>query len=845
MRKYIKGQLLLLTDQLLAVNHTFRKLIKRGKREKLINALAEEQETALYIGESIEASEGEGTKAVKLLEQYCEALWAVSQEQDRWKQEEQLQVLSELIDQAVQELQQLPEQIEVVFLPYKASMWDCMESVWEAASKDPDCICHVIPVPFFDRKPDGTLGELHYEGKQLPEYVQITSYEEYDISEMHPEVIYIHNPFDDCNTVTSVEPRFYSYNLKKHTDMLVYIPYFMMDEKMPESHRFLPSYKNIDRIVLQNEEAVREFAQYVPKEKLLALGSAKLDRMLSVSDKKEEIINSQLPDGWKDKITGKKVFLYNVSISGVLENSEYVVEKIKYVLSVFCNQRGAVLLWRPHPLIESTLQSMRPELYSQYMDLKQNFIHNDYGIFDDSPDVTRAAVIADAYIGDASSSLIHYFRSLGKPLFFIDWKIIKTDMKGTGRFLYFTDCWIEDHSIWFVPRSQPLYHYLCKTDLDKGTTALEADLPGEKENPVKGNAYFGIGKVQNNIILVPVWCSDIYIYRTDLGQAAKLPLRTNSFAPNFSNCFEYKGRVFLSPRNYPAVVEIDINNTSLIYHERIPSGPKSFEDEFRFGIGSAARDNLLYIPCADRNSVLIFDMENGGFTEKNIEGTQTGFYSLMDDGKMIWLIGNKNADIFSWNTENGEIVKYHNLPVDFIGGKQPFRSIVDCASFIVIFPETANMLLKIEKGSEGISEYKLWQSGEKDLEINTNSEGFFWAKKYGGRMLALNAKGKTLLIQPDTGECRNWYCNFNENDRRKIDIEELGDNYQKYYVPNGCWENTECSIPAFIEYIIQGKYTYHTAAQEQYAKIVGNTNGTCGINIHNNIKGGLISINGK
>lgn len=33
----------------------------------------------------------------------------------------------------------ITERREVVFLPYKASMWDSLESVWKAADEDSDC----------------------------------------------------------------------------------------------------------------------------------------------------------------------------------------------------------------------------------------------------------------------------------------------------------------------------------------------------------------------------------------------------------------------------------------------------------------------------------------------------------------------------------------------------------------------------------------------------------------------------------------------------------------------------------------------------------------------------------
>ena len=50
-------------------------------------------------------------------------------------------------------------QIEAVFLPYKASMWDSLESIWQAADEDPDCDAYVIPIPYYDKNPDGSFKE--------------------------------------------------------------------------------------------------------------------------------------------------------------------------------------------------------------------------------------------------------------------------------------------------------------------------------------------------------------------------------------------------------------------------------------------------------------------------------------------------------------------------------------------------------------------------------------------------------------------------------------------------------------------------------------------------------------
>ena len=55
-------------------------------------------------------------------------------------------------------------------------------------------------------------------------------------------ISYIHNPYDNWNYVTSIDPAFYSWELKKYTDCLVYIPYYSTAGGMSEGQRQCPAY---------------------------------------------------------------------------------------------------------------------------------------------------------------------------------------------------------------------------------------------------------------------------------------------------------------------------------------------------------------------------------------------------------------------------------------------------------------------------------------------------------------------------------------------------------------------------------------------------------------------------
>ena len=163
---------------------------------------------------------------------------------------------------------------EVVFLPYKASAWASLEPAWKAACADLECDVYVIPIPYYYRNLDGSLRDMQYEGAQFPDSVTVTDYNSYDFANRHPDVIFIHNPYDDCNLTTSVHPSFYSKNLQRYTDKLVYIPYFVMDEIESNDMRSIynmkyyvsaPGVVHADKVLVQSENMRLAYIDYLTK----------------------------------------------------------------------------------------------------------------------------------------------------------------------------------------------------------------------------------------------------------------------------------------------------------------------------------------------------------------------------------------------------------------------------------------------------------------------------------------------------------------------------------------------------------------------------------------------------
>ena len=332
---------------------------------------------------------------------------------------------------------------QVVFLPYKASMWDSLASIYEAASADPSCDAYVIPIPYFTKDEHGKLKDLHYEGNLFPKEVPITSWKDYPLAKKRPDIIYIHNPYDDGNIVTTVLPAFYTEKLKQYTDLLVYVPYFVTlrtqlprDKKDEESDYSIAvpnGVRNADLVVVQDEiektgyrRAWSEFVKQNPtysKElvqqivnKTVALGNPKYDQLSKAMPK-----NYPLPKDWQEKIyrldgSKKTVVFYNTTILDFNIHREKMLAKLIDVFNFFfSHQDEYTLIWRPHPLLLATIKSMNVKLTTSYQQLVEQFKAAQFGIYDDSPDFYLAYTYADAFYGDLSS-MAELFRKLGRPV---------------------------------------------------------------------------------------------------------------------------------------------------------------------------------------------------------------------------------------------------------------------------------------------------------------------------------------------------------------------------------------------------------------------------------------------
>lgn len=567
MRREKKEQINSILKLIEEAHIVIKKQIEKQNIQPVLALMEDCQNAVITIGNQIEKTEGTDCVTIRLLEAYCEQIYQlseifismVSEQVNRNKQSIDRQNIGLHIDKklakSVHALDELLEQIsdsvqnkitvrkEAVFLPYKASMWDSLESVWKAADEDPNCDAYVIPIPYFDRTSDGGFGEMHYEGDLYPKYVPITDWQSYKLEERKPDIVYIHNPYDNGNYVSSVHPRFYANEIKKYTEKLVYVPYFVLQEIEPSNQQAIEKMKHFiwtpgviysDEVILQSEKMkeiyINEYIKAATEAKLTGnhvnrkylenkfkgTGSPKIAKVLRT--KKEDL---DIPKEWlkliqKEDGSWKKVVLYNTGVAALLRYNEKWVEKIEDSLQIFKkNQDKVTLLWRPHPLIEATMKSMRPQVLQRYRKIRSQYISERWGIYDDSTDLNRAIAISDAYYGDRSS-VLNLCEVAGKKILLQD-----VDVKNGNDVVRFSPqreeirispaafC-VNGNDVWVVHSK---YNLFFRYNLESKETQIYSTNPyGEI---CKKSQFCGIHVYKDKVFLIPCWSEKLLIYDTN------------------------------------------------------------------------------------------------------------------------------------------------------------------------------------------------------------------------------------------------------------------------------------------------------------------------------------------
>ena len=728
--------------------------------------------------------------------------------------------------------------LEIVFMPYNASMWDCMESIWLAAKNDPQCDVYVVPLPYYNRNPDKSFGEKVYEGSIFPDYIPIVHYDLYDLESRHPDVIYIQNPYDEFNLVTTIHPRFYSYELKKHTDLLVYVPYFVVQETISDLYCDLSAVKLADIIVAQSETVRKSYAKFAGGKKVVALGSPKLDKI--VNTKRD---NQIISEEWKKLIekpdgTRKKVVLYNTSVDSILKGDQQYLEKLRSVLSLFKNEKDAVLWWRPHPLSITTYGSMRPHLLNEYLSIVEDYVRGEWGIYDDTADMHRAIAMSDAYYGDRSS-LVPLYNATGKPALLQNINIINYANAQTEVRICLFSFKVENNILWGVPKQ---INGLFSLNLETETLEFHGMIPNEKA--YESILVSSLVVDGNDVILSPFLGKGIAKY--DIGSSTYDHVLVENIGKGrfFDSCL-YEGNVYMLPGNYPALVKYNVNTGRVTENRALCVELDTYranDDDFYFRKGALINKDSLVALSGIRNIVVEYDIKNDSYKLHHVGDIENKYMHIAFDGDDYWLLTYKRS-IIKWNLINETVVEIHELPSGFVNGDlYDFCCSVIFGDSIIVFPNQTNMILKIDAKTNEVESFANLNERDKHPLYSTNTSKYLHAERVGDYIYASSAYENALQkIDPRAGKIENIPLTLSDDDYYMfIDNFLFSPKSTDGYIPWQERENNVINLSLFLRELRFDAIDNNQKSLRFMSNSFVNIDGSCGVKTHDFVKSRLM-----
>lgn len=614
MKKSEKKDILDLTENM----RVLHKMLADSGEDLLTDYLSTCQQAAISVGDILEKDSPGGLQdMISTLEQYAECCYEITIRGECTADD--VKRLDNLLDAAAERIEKLSVKIQVVFFPYKAEMWDSLESIYLAAAADPGCEVKVIPIPYYER--DQTVGKwvLKYDGGHFPLGIPIEFYKEYDVKTEQPDIAYIHNPYDNYNLVTSVHPDYYSFELKKHVGKLVYVPYYVNAGKLSNEHKNLPCYQHVDYIVLQSKQAKEDFRGIYCYDKILPLGSPKIDRVIRKC--KEGV---SVPESWEKIIHGRRTLMLNSTIGELLVNNEKIFIKLKNFFEYIHNDKKIAIIWRPHPLYEATIRSMRPELLQQYIELKNFFVDNEIGVLDTTPDISFTVAAADGYIGSPGSSVINMFGAAGKPIFLFDDKV--TDVvpeEESGILSVDSCCFVGDRIFAYSHYPDYLFEINIQDCVDTDKLSDGSDVVQAKIKPItnisKDRSYtyphWYMNELLGKLYFSPTAASELAQYDPEKNKVKSIHADNNYEDIYFYGLRTCDDSLFLVTANHDLIAEYCVRKHKWIYHnhslERLFE--KSGMDQNARIMGNASYKRNIYFSTGVTNRVLCISGGTGNF----------------------------------------------------------------------------------------------------------------------------------------------------------------------------------------------------------------------------------------
>lgn len=286
--------------------------------------------------------------------------------------------------------EELPHARKLAFMPYKAEMWDSLESTYREAVRR-GYECRIIPMDYKTKTDD--VRHIDFKKSSRLEY-------------WRPDAIFFHNPYDDNNKVTEVNPEYFTENLKEIAP-LIYIPYFGND--CGDHFVNQPGIKNAHIVFCDSEDNRQLYLKYFPDTKVYAVGNPKLDTLRFYEE-----VGKQFKPFVKGAFQTSHITLFASGLMPFMRDPLGKLEEYRY--SITREAERGLVVFRPHPLMEPTIETLLTQgMLREWQDFKAEILLNEFVIQDKVSLPEVAMGLSDKLITD-HGSLEDLWRYTGKEM---------------------------------------------------------------------------------------------------------------------------------------------------------------------------------------------------------------------------------------------------------------------------------------------------------------------------------------------------------------------------------------------------------------------------------------------
>lgn len=250
------------------------------------------------------------------------------------------------------------DNFRIAFCPYKAGMWDAMESIFDACLYKPNINPVICPISFTEVDYLGKVGLFKTETSHLKKIISRHDcfIDSEQLDAFNPDYIVLHYPYDQNNSVTRIKEDFWSTNLKIKGYKIIYSPYYI-------PFGGISSDDLVHQPVLKNSWLIAEDSKEEAQNVIDCWknhGIDLTDRIVITGSPKRDLL-------WDAEETGiTNTTLIAGSLIPLLNRFPQHIKKLQQTITDELALNKKVIL-RLHPLASTGIRSKTPQYYQSWL----------------------------------------------------------------------------------------------------------------------------------------------------------------------------------------------------------------------------------------------------------------------------------------------------------------------------------------------------------------------------------------------------------------------------------------------------------------------------------------------